>query len=201
MSVIVAIKQNGIIYMGADSQVTRGGTRTTLSNPNNYKIWAMHDVDNALMGAVGELRASNVIKVADNLIPEIVDLKDAVDFRFVVKHFVPHLMDELDDYKALGKDRDEMPDMHSEFLLAYHDRLYRIDRFGCVIEVDDFYAIGSGASEALGSLISSTDINDPIERIKKAIKACASHDLYVDYPIVISDTETTEYKVFYEKDV
>ena len=37
MSVVVAIKKDGIIYMGADSQVTKGGTRTTLSNPNNYK--------------------------------------------------------------------------------------------------------------------------------------------------------------------
>ena len=35
MSVVVAIKKDGIIYMGADSQVTRGGTRTSLSNPNN----------------------------------------------------------------------------------------------------------------------------------------------------------------------
>ena len=38
MSVVVAIKKNGKVLMGADSQVTSGGTRTSLSNPNNYKI-------------------------------------------------------------------------------------------------------------------------------------------------------------------
>ena len=39
MSVVVAIKENKKIDIGADSQVTRGGTRRTLRNPNNYKVW------------------------------------------------------------------------------------------------------------------------------------------------------------------
>ena len=201
MSVVVAIKKDGVIYMGADSQVTKGGTRSTLSNPNNYKIWRVEDTDNCLMGGVGSLRASNIIMVADSLIPEMVDLKDGVDFRFVVRRFVPHLMAELDDYHALVKDKDDLPDMDASFLLAYHDRLYLIGRYGSVIEVDDFCAIGSGSSEALGSLLSSVEEEDPMERIKKAIKASAAHDLYVDYPIVISNTENTEFKVFYEKDL
>ena len=38
-------------------------------------------------------------------------------------------------------------------------------------------------------------------RIKKAIKASAASDIYVDYPIVITDTESCEFKVFYEKDL
>jgi ATP-dependent protease HslVU (ClpYQ) peptidase subunit len=201
MSVVVAIKKDGIIYLGADSQVSRGGTRTTLSNPNNYKIWAMRDVDNCLMGSVGTLRANNIIKVADDLIPEIVDVKEAVSFRFVVKHLVPRMFDELDDYKVLAKDSDDAIHMDASFLLAYHDKLYSIDRYGSVIEVDDFCAIGSGANEALGSLLSTADLKDPEGRIKTAIKASAAHDLYVDYPIVISNTEDTEFKVFYEKDV
>lgn len=199
MSVVVAIKKDGVIYMGADSQVSRGGTRTTLSNPNNYKIWAVSDADNCLMASVGTLRANNILKVARGLIPEIVNIKRDVDFSFVVRHLVPGIMDELDDYGALLKK--DTPDMEAEFLFAYGDRLFCIDRFGSVIEVDDFCAIGSGSSEALGSLLSSIDVKDPEERIKMAIKASATHDIYVDYPIVISDTDTTRYKVFYEKDL
>lgn len=187
--------------MSADSQVSCGGTRSTLSNPNNYKIWAVSDVDNCLMGSVGTLRANNIIKVASDLIPEIVDLKSNVDFRFVVRHFVPRLMDELDDYKVLGKAKDDAPNMAASFLLAYHDRLYSIDHYGSIIEVDDFCAVGSDSCEALGSLLSSASMEDPVERIKIAIKASAAHDIYVDYPIVISNTKDTEYKVYYEKDL
>ena len=173
----------------------------TLSNYNNYKIWSVCDVDNCLMGSVGALRSNNIIKVADGLIPEAVDIKSAVDFRFVVKHLVPKLMEELGEYNALSRDKDDTLNMEATFLFAYHDKLYSIDRYGCVIEIDDFCAIGSGDCEALGSLLSSTDAEDPVERIKKAIKASAAHDIYVDYPIVISNTKDTKFEVFYEKDL
>ena len=46
MSVVVAIQEGGKIYLGADSQVTKGGTRTTLKNPNNYKIWKVINSNN-----------------------------------------------------------------------------------------------------------------------------------------------------------
>lgn len=201
MSVVVAIKKDGIIYMGADSQATKGGTRRTLSNPNNYKIWAVEGVGKTLMGSVGTVRSANIIKVADDLIPEIVDLKNNVDFKFVVKQLVPRMMDELDGYKVLIKSSDGTPNMDASFLLAYKDRLYSIDAYGCVIEVDDFFAIGSGASEALGSLYSTVDMDDPVKRIQEAIKSSATHDIYVDYPIVISNTQDTDFKVYYEKDI
>ena len=76
-----------------------------------------------------------------------------------------------------------------------------IEHYGSVIEVDDFCAIGSGAPEAMGSLFSTVNVDDPIKRIQDAIKSSATHDIYVDYPIVISSTENTEFKVFYEKDL
>lgn len=201
MSVIVAIKKDGVIYIGADSQVTKGGTRMTLSNPNNYKIWTVGGIDNSLMGCVGSLRAANIMKVADGLVPEMVDLKNKVDFRFVVKRLVPCMMDELESYGQLNKKDNGAPCMESSYLFAYKDRLYSIDTYGSVIEVDDFCAIGSGASEAMGSLFSTVKIDDPIKRIQDAIKSSATRDIYVDYPIVISNTADTEFKVFYENDI
>lgn len=201
MSVVVAIKKDGIVYMGADSQVTKGGTRATLSNPNNYKIWAVSGVEHSLMGGVGTLRDANIMRVADGLIPEIVDIKNNVDFRFVVKHLVPRMMDELQEYKLLCKNDDGVPYMDSSFLFAYKDKLYNIGSYGSVVEVDDFCAIGSGASEAMGSLFSTIDSDDPIKRIQNAIKSSATHDIYVDYPIVISNTKNTEFQIFYEKDL
>ena len=199
MSVVVAIKKDGVVYMGADSQVTKGGTRATLSNPNNYKVWEVGDTEHCIMGSVGALRVANVVKVMNDLIPEIVDIKHAVDFRFVVRRLVPHIMEELDEQRLLLNDKDDTPHMGASFLFAYYDRLFSIASDGAVIEIDDFCAIGSGASEALGSLLSSVDEKDPVERIKTAIKASAAHDIYVDYPIVITDTEDTEFEVFYEK--
>ena len=199
MSVVVAIKENGKIMMGADSQCTKGGTRRSLSNPNNYKIWKVLDSENCLLGHVGLVREANVIRVARDLVPEMAQIKDKVDFSFVVKRLVPTMFEELEEYRVIKKG-DNPPEFDSSFLFAYKDKLFYISGNGTVIEIDDYCAIGSGECEAIGSLL-STEGESPDERIKKAIKASAANDIYVDYPIVITDTESTEFKVFYEKDL
>ena len=199
MSVVVAIKENGKIMMGADSQCTKGGTRRSLSNPNNYKIWKVLDSENCLLGHVGLVREANVIRVARDLVPEMAQLKDKVDFSFVVKRLVPTMFEELEEYRVIKKG-DNPPEFDSSFLFAYKDKLFYISGNGTVIEIDDYCAIGSGECEAIGSLL-STEGEPCEERIKKAIKASAANDIYVDYPIVITDTESTEFKVYYEKDL
>ena len=74
-----------------------------------------------------------------------------------------------------------------------------INTDGCVLEVDDYVAIGSGEDQAIGSLL-STEKEDPRKRIIKAIKASAASDIYVDYPIIVTDSESTEFEVITEKD-
>ena len=199
MSVVVAIKENGKVTIGADSQCTRGGTRRTLSNPNNYKVWKVLDAENCLFAQVGLVREANIIRVARDLVPEMAQLKDKVDFSFVVKRLVPRMFEELEEYRAIKKG-DTPPEFESSFLFAYKDKLFYISGNATVIEIDDYVAIGSGECEAIGSLLSTE--GEPCEdRIKKAIKASAASDIYVDYPIVITDTESTEFQVFYEKDL
>ena len=199
MSVVVAIKENGKVTIGADSQCTRGGTRRTLSNPNNYKIWKVAGAENCLLAHVGLVREANVIRVARDLIPEMTQIKDGVDFSFVVRRLVPKMFDELIDYRVIKKS-DDPPEFSSAFLFAYKDKLFYISENGTVIEIDDYVAIGSGECEAIGSLL-STEGEHCCDRIKKAIKASAASDIYVDYPIIIADTETTDFKMFYEKDL
>ena len=199
MSVVVAIKENGRVTIGADSQVTKGGTRRTLSNPNNYKVWRVLGTENCMMAHVGLVREANVIRVARGLVPELAQLKDEIDFPFVVKHLVPALFAELEEYRVI-KGGSEPPRFESSFIFAYKDKLFYISGNGTVIEVDDYCAIGSGECEAIGSLL-STEGEPCEERIKKAIKASAANDIYVDYPIVMTDTESTEFKVYYEQDV
>ena len=88
--------------------------------------------------------------------------------------------------------------MDSSFLFAYKDQLFMINSDGCVIEIDDYVAIGSGAQEAIGSLL-STEGQGARRRIVKAIKASAANDIYVDYPIILADTSNTEFEIVTEK--
>ncbi len=197
MSVIVAIKKDDVVYFGADSQVTRGGSRMSLSNPNNYKIWKVRGVENCLMGSVGSTRDSCVIRVMDSLVREIDAIHGDVDFDYMVNRIEPMIRDELIEHKFIEKDN-PYSTMDSRFIFAFKDKLFTLE-YGAVIEHDDYVAIGSGECEAIGSLLSSEDNEEPKNKIIKAIKSSAAHDIYVDYPIILSDTKTTEFEIIKDK--
>ena len=199
MSVVVALKEGNKIYLGADSQVTKGGTRTTLHNPNNYKVWKVDGVKNCLMGHVGNLRDANIVRLMSGLISDYDEYRDSVDYRFVVKNIVPEIVEALKDAHYLKSNNDYVDYLDSSFIFAYHNKLYYINCDLSVIEIDDYIAIGSGADQALGSLL-STEGQNPQERIIKAIKSSAANDIYVDYPIILTDTEKTKFEVITESD-
>lgn len=200
MSVVVSIKKDGVVYLGSDSQVTRGGTRTSLTNPNNFKIWKVKGVDNCLMGHVGLLRDACVIRVMENLVREIDVIHDEVNFEYVVTRVVPKIIDELKEFNYIETEG-KFKNMESKYLFAFKDKLFVIGFDGSVIEVDDYIAIGSGESESIGSLLTTNSDEDPETRIIKAIKASAAHDIYVDYPIVLSNTKDLEFKVILENTI
>lgn len=193
MSLVVAIKDNGKVVIGANSQSTRGSSRTSLSNQNNYKIWKVKGVKNCLMGHAGALRDACAIRVMTGLIDELTKMKDDVDYEYVVNEITPKIIEELKERLYVKVDG-YFDMLESRFILAYKDRLFLISNDGTVLEIDDYCVIGSGESEAIGSLLSTGNEKDVSERIIKAIKASATHDIYVDYPIVLSNTETTEFK-------
>ncbi len=196
MSVVVAIKEGKKVYMGADSQSTLGNTRITLRNPNNFKIWKVIDSNNTLMACVGAKRDANVIRLVPGIVDEYDEFAKRVNYKFVVKYIVPNIVREL---KKAGfiKDESYVECINSAFLFAYKDKLFFINNDLCVLEINDYVAIGSGSPEAIGSLL-STEGEDPKTRIVKAIKASAANDIYVDYPIILTDTETTKFDVITE---
>ncbi len=197
MSVVVAIKKDGKVFLGCDSQVTIGGTRATLKNPNNYKIWKVNGASNCLMGIVGVVRDACVIKTMDGLVTDYNIYKNEINYSFVVNKLVKAIIERLKEVNFLKKDG-PFESMDSDFLFAYKDQLYYISGYGAVLEIDDYVAIGCGKNEAVGSLLSTEGL-DPVERIIKSIKASAVNGLYVDYPIILTDTESMKFDVITEQ--
>lgn len=195
MSVAVGVKKDGVVYLGVDSQATKGGTRITLTNPNNYKIWKVKGVDNCLIAHVGRVRDACVIRVIDDLIKEIDVIINRIDYDYVVTRIVPRLVTELRDYDYLSSEGG-FKEFDSKFLFAYKDKLFLIEYDGAVIEVDDVITIGTGSNEAMGSLITTNKEKDCETRIVKAIKASSINDIHVDYPIIIGNTNSNKFKIF-----
>ena len=114
-----------------------------------------------------------------------------------MKKVVPDIVEELTKFNFL-KDGEKTEVLDSCFLFAYEDQLWVIGQDKSVIEIEDYVSIGSGSDQAIGSLL-STEGQDPRQRIVKAIKSSAATDIYVDYPIILTDTETGEFEIITEK--
>ena len=198
MSVIVGIIHEGVVYLGSDSQVTKGGTKKSYNHPNNRKIWHPDVRQNLLIGSSGSLKGINVVKSINGLIDQRTLSENKLDFNYVVKNVARKIMDIMEEVKLIDS-KDFNPKMLNEFLFGNYDELYMIGSDGSILQIDDFAAIGSGAIEAVGSLL-STEKEEPKTRIIKAIEAAIQNDIYVGYPIVIMSTKDQHIDIIQEKE-
>ncbi len=184
MSLIVAIKDKDRVLLGADKQVSAGGKKDHTST----KIWEVKELPGALLGGVGSARASQIIQYS-----QIVDKNAAmrgIDTEFVVCSLVPTIATTL---KAGGivvephKDG-EFTMMPNAFVFAYKSQAWVIWNDLSVIEISDYFAIGSGSDVANGALFATRDKN-PFERIVTCIYAAADSTLFVDNGIDLLATE------------
>ena len=194
MSVTIGIKENGKVYLAADSQCSLGNTKRTISNPNNFKIWKTKGLNNSIMTHTGACKDLGVIRYK-RFIPETLAMRGDIDIEFVQGRMVYDMFDALDERGFT--DKEDGPSMNSSFLFAYEDKLYDITASTYVFEIDDYVAKGSGRDSAMGSL-SSTVGEEPEIRLIKAVMAAKNVDLAVGYPIIVTDTEKCEYEVYEE---
>lgn len=215
MSVVVAIKEKDAVYMGCDSQITRGTGKRTLKSVNNFKIWKVDDRFNCVMGGVGAMRDLCFLRASPGLIPSTNALVGNIEYNQVVTDIVPTIVNTLVGYglypkNPLNKFRplggDDGPaiaggTIDSQFLLAVGNNLYSINGDGTVEEVEDYIAIGSGGDLASGSLLETEKCKKrpPEERIVKAITAAARGDTYVSKPIIVTNTASDWFTIYGEE--
>ena len=189
MSVVIAIKENGVTYMAADTQISFGDSKRHLKSDSLQKVWAVTDTPNCIMGGVGLARDLNLIRYCTSeLIPEASVLKNEINVGTIMLNTVPAIFESIRTYTQLVTGCDKDIPISSEFVLAYKDKVFDIAPDGTVEEIEDYIAIGSGADAALGSL--KHTIDEPVyDRLIKALDAAAESNLYVSEPYVCIDTE------------
>lgn len=188
MSMIIGIKDKGVVYLGVDSQRVRSRIKVYDFNESNCGIWKDENLPNGLIATVGEKRDRDIINTA-KIIPE----KDTkIDFSFVVREFTQNIIKELIEFKRIKPD--DGITMKSRFMIAQEDKLFLVDFDAAVIEIEDFYAISDADEVAMGSLHSTVG-EDPKERIIKAFRAAAKTNLYVGFPILLIDTKDMKQEI------
>ena len=165
MTVIAAAvtKKDGVVF-ASDSELTNDFTKY---NEGYSKVWAVES-HRYVFGACGSLRVMQVIKHWTTW-PYFRD--DAIDIEeFVVKEIIPTLRETLAEHACLEVNK-KTESFEGEIMMAWDDNLAVIDSsFSVILPLSKRYAIGSGQSEALGSLgiSGSYTKNNVIEAARKA---------------------------------
>lgn len=185
MSVIVAIKENGVVYMGADSQTTTGRRKLSGLNETAYKITRLEN--GMLVGFCGKVAAKQAILSMEDVF--VLDKEGGLNKKHIVKEIVPKLVDKV---QLIGDEDSGALDV--SILLAYKDKLYRITSGLDVLNLNECGRLGAGADFTNWYLFGEKNLSIR-ERILKALVASAKRTESVGGPYVLIDTQKQEFEV------
>ena len=162
MGLCIGLKDNDNVYIGVNSHMY--SDIVSAFNKNNFKVWNMENVDNAIMGCQGGIRYANAVKAVDDFISDYDVFKDSVDFEFVLRNIAFRIKEVLSGECFVKRENGVFKSLNSSYMFGYKDKLYEISSDLSVCEIEDYSCLGSGTDEAIGSLESSVG-EDPYKRI------------------------------------
>jgi ATP-dependent protease HslVU (ClpYQ) peptidase subunit len=191
MTCVVGLVHNGVTYIGADSLASNNYSKT---KRKDRKVFKLKDTPNAIIGFTTSYRMGQLLMYATGLInPK----NESINHEYVVKNFIPSVITLFED-GGFSKDHSGEKE-GGTFLLGYKDKLFKIESDYQVSEsIDNYMACGSGEAFALGSLMTTENMNlNPYERIRLALQAATKFAIGVEPPFYIintKDDEVVEYK-------
>ena len=196
MSLIIGIKKNNVVYLGADTQITGESRKIfpTQTNKNNFKIFKIKGLKNCFCGVTGSYANMSIIK-ALNFKKDITCDNMVINYDFIVNTFIQKIIGTLISYKKIDLLKGDDLDIDNAFLLAQNDKLFFIGSDFSVIEVDSYFAIGSGSRDVQSILYENYKKETPEKNIYKALDFSSKIDLFVSEPFIIVNTAENKIKI------
>lgn len=185
MSVVVAIKYDKGMLLGADRQISSGH----LASGETQKVYKSQ-YSNTAWGSVGCLRILDLISCNVDDLMSYKDILDKVelDKPYVVNVVVPKIFIKLKEYNQAYLENNLLS-IDNQFLICDYDSIFKIDTDGSVVEFDKYYAIGSGYELVLGNLESSytedIDLDTAVDLLIDSIRKSCKNELYINSNIDI----------------
>jgi ATP-dependent protease HslVU (ClpYQ) peptidase subunit len=179
MTTIVGVVKNGVVTIGADSQVTDGNRKN-----NHPKMEKITKRNGYLIAGSGDSQPCDVLQhIFAPPAPTVADKKDL--YHFMITKFVPAMRECLSDNGWKPETEDKEGGFN--FLIAIDGELFDIgDDFSVVLRDDGIYGIGIGSSYAVGALYAGASI-------EKALEIAATNDIYTSGPFkIVKQTKSTK---------
>lgn len=181
MTCIVALEQDGVVYVGADSAGIDAHSLSIVRRADE-KVFVTDDGE-FIMGFCGSYRIGQLLRYSLDL-PEQLASKD--DMAYMVTDFIDAVRAIQRDKGALNKDGDHnVESQDAAFIVGYRGRIYVIEQdFQVGRPVDDFAAVGCGDHLALGAMHATRKDKKltPEERITMALEAATEYSAGVRPP-------------------
>jgi ATP-dependent protease HslVU (ClpYQ) peptidase subunit len=180
MTCVVALREKGVIYMGADSAGVGGWyNRQNRMDPKIYRVGAM------LIGFTTSFRMGQLLGYSLVLPHHHADVPVE---KYMTTAFINAVRDCLKAGGWAEKDKDQ--ERGGNFLTAYQGRIFEVQSDYQVAEsAEDFSAVGCGFDLALGSLYTSKSLGGSAarRRVELALEAAASFSAGVHGPFRIEE--------------
>ncbi|KKM93710.1 hypothetical protein LCGC14_1205560 [marine sediment metagenome] len=183
MTCIIAVKYDGKVYMGGDSAGVTGLEITTRQDSKVFTVGEM------MIGYTTSFRMGQLLRYMK--MPERTE-KMRDDFQYMVACVIPAIRKILTDGGYTKKEHGV--EKGGQFLIGYRSHIYCIHSdFQVGERIDDYDALGCGASYALGSLYGTSRLS-PKNRILKALKTAAYFSAGVREPFNVVTLNTDKEK-------
>lgn len=189
MTCIVGITDGKKVYMGGDSQGTAGWSKTMMKNEKVFKKTFFQKTKTQILqkemifGCSGSVRMTQILHYIFT-IPEMDDSHD--EREYMVKTFLPELIKCFSDNGFLKTISGEISNCY--FMCGFNGKIFSIyDDFQVCEPSLNYYAMGHGKDQALGSMFASFEYHDKdyVNILTNALKASSAFDVTVDGPFNI----------------
>lgn len=179
MTTIVGIEKDGVVTLGADSQVTDGNRKH-----NNLKMEKITKNNGYLIAGSGDSSACDILQhLFIPPVPSIIERKNL--YIFMITKFVPEMRQCLkdNDYEPDAKDGDS----GFQMLIAFDGELFDISNdFSVLLSGDGIYGVGSGSQFGIGALYAGATVEE-------ALNKAANNDIYTSGPFqIVKQTKSTK---------
>lgn len=188
MTCIVAIEQDGIVYVGGDSAGVDSGSLEICGRADE-KVFVT-DSGEFVMGFAGSFRIGQLLRYALTP-PDKPAKKD--DMAYMVTDFIDAVRTMQKDKGSMKKEN-ELEEHEASFIVGYNGKIFVIEEdFQIGRPITNYAAVGCGAQIAFGALYATATLRmKPEERIKIALNAAVEYSAGVRAPFHIVKLEVQE---------
>lgn len=189
MTILVAVKKKGRVYLGAD-RITTFGNEYTTELLNGTKIIKLK---HAYLATSGYTLMDNVIEHLHSVNHKMMD--NTFKTRSEVFSFFLELYAELKKaYTLVDTGKDTYAGIYNIFFIVTPTSIYGIANNMSVHEYPQYATKGAGSDYSLGALYATYDtIDDGYELVRTALEAACNFSLYCREPLDIIEVKAEDF--------